>query len=142
MDPGSLAGAAVSLLVPYLERVGNRAAEELADDLSEDAVPALKRLFGLVRDRVSGDKYAANQLTGLEERPRREGRQQALTNALTETLKDDSAFASELELLVSEAHARLGVNVTVSQVEGPVAVRGSVHQQGRNVAGHDLLLGS
>jgi hypothetical protein len=140
MDPGNLAGAAVSLLVPYFERMGGNVTEDLNKQLSGAAESALKRLFVVIKHKLSHDKYAASQLTGVQERPGRRGRQQALMNALTETLEDDPAFVIELERVIREAHAALGSNLSISQVEGPLVIGGSVLQQGHNVAGHDLAV--
>jgi hypothetical protein len=142
MDPETLAGAAVGLLVPYLERLGGKATDEVSDHLAEAALPTVRRLYLALKGRLSKGTYAGNQLVGLEERPERQGRQEALGSVLAETLEDDATFAAKVERLVNEANAVRGIDASIRKVEGPVAIGGDVHQEGIYVAGHDLHLGA
>jgi hypothetical protein len=142
MHPEALAGAAVGLLVPYLERLGGKAAGDLSDHLAAAAVPTVRRLYLVLRGRLSKGTYAGNQLVGLEGHPERQGRQEALASVLAETLEEDATFAAKVERLVNEANAARGVNASIRNVEGPAAIGGDVHQKGIYVAGHDLHLGA
>jgi hypothetical protein len=134
MDGPTLAATVVSLLTPYLQRIAGKATDQLA----EAAVPAAGRLYEALRRRLASTPYAAGQLAGLEERPELAGRQQALASALAERIADDADLAEELERLVGETHA--ANSTIVGRIEGPAAFGGSVHQQGRYVAGHDLVI--
>jgi hypothetical protein len=142
MDPVSLAGAAVALLVPYLLRLGGKTIDKASEQLAEAALPALGRLYQAMKRRLVPGTYAGSQLAGVEEHPEREGRQQALVSTLAETLEEDAGFAAELAQLVTDAQAAVGVQVKFGHVEGPVAIGGDVHQHGHYVAGHDLTIGA
>lgn len=138
IEPVSLAAAAVSLLAPFLQRLGGRVAEDASDALADAALPVVKRLYQTVKARLLPGSYAGNQLEGVEKRPDSEGRQQALRTALAEELAADPELAAQVERLVSEAQAA-GVQVIASDA-GVVAGR-DVHQRGQYVAGRDLHIG-
>lgn len=140
MDPVSLAGAVVALLGPYLARIAGRVADAGGDELARAALPKIGRLYEAIRRRLAPGTYEGNLLAGVEERPEHEGRRRALADALAETLERDERFASELEQLVEDARAE-HAGLQINRLEGPVAVGGSVVQRGRNVAGHDLVIG-
>jgi hypothetical protein len=108
--------------------------------VADAAVPAVKRLYQALKDRLRPGTYAGSQLEGVEQRPDSESRQQALRSALAEELEADPAFAAEVERLVGEAQAAGGVQLTVSDA-GVVAGR-DVHQRGQYVAGRDLSIGN
>ncbi|MDQ4069098.1 MAG: hypothetical protein M3203_06465 [Actinomycetota bacterium] len=139
MDPVSLAAAAVGLLAPFLQRIGEKTAEEVSETLSEETVPALKRLFNALKDRLRPGSYAGNQLEGVEERPDSGPRQQALRDALVEQFEADPAFAAEVESLVKEAQATAGVQVITATDAGAIAGR-DVRQQGHYVSGRDITI--
>jgi len=138
VEPVSLAAAAVSLLAPFLQRLGGQVAEQASDALADAAVPVVKRLYQTVKAKLLPGSYAGNQLEGVEERPDSEGRQQALRTALAEELAADPEFSVQVARLVSEAQAA-GVQVVANDA-GAVAGR-DVHQHGQYVAGRDLLIG-
>jgi hypothetical protein len=141
MDPVSLAGAVVAVLGPYLARMAGRVADAAGDELARAPLPKLGRLHDAIRRRLAPGTYEGNLLTGVEERPEHEGRRRALADALAETLEQDERFASELERLLEDVRASGDAGTRIGRVEGPVAVGGSVVQRGRNVAGHDLVIG-
>jgi len=139
VDLESLAGTVAATLVPYLgnlQRLGGKVGEQV---LTESALAALGRLYRRVKQRLAPDSYATNQLAGLEQNPDREGRQQAFASALAEILEEDDEFAAELRRLVDEVRGA-GIQTRLDHVEGPVAIGGDVHQEGHNVAGHDLII--
>jgi hypothetical protein len=143
MDPVTLAAAAVGLLGPFLRSIGDKTAEKTAEEvsqtLSERAVPAVKRLFKALKEKLRPGSYAGNQLEGVEEKPDSDTRRQALTDALAEELEADPAFAAEVEGLVNEAEAAGGVQVTAT--DAGVVAGGDVHQSGTYVAGRDMTIG-
>ncbi len=138
IEPISLAAATVSLLVPLLQRLGGRVADRASDALADAAVPAVKRLYQTLKERLRPGSYAGNQLQGVEERPDSEGRQQALRTALAEELAADQELAAQVERLVDEARAA-GAHINARDA-GVVAGR-DVHQHGQYVAGRDLQIG-
>jgi hypothetical protein len=138
IEPISLAAMTVTLLVPFLQRIGERVADHASDALADAAVPAVKRLYQTLKAKLSPGSYAANQLQGVEERPDSEGRQQALATALAEALAADQELAAQVERLVDEARAA-GAQVNARDA-GVVAGR-DVHQHGQYVAGRDLHIG-
>jgi hypothetical protein len=107
--------------------------------VSDAALPAVGHLFQAVKRRLAPGSYAANQLAGLEEHPERRGRQKAFASALEEMFEQNPGFAEEFQRLVAEVRAA-GIKTKLDHVEGPVAIGGDVHQQGHNVAGHDLVI--
>ena len=131
MDPVTLAGAVVGLVLPYLKRVG----ENLADAAADATLPAAKRLFGALKERLGGGSYQESQLEAVSERPESEGRAKALEAALVELFEERPEIARELEPFVKEAEAEAGVSFT-AQDSGAVAGR-DVNIQGKFAAGRD-----
>jgi hypothetical protein len=141
MDPITLAGAAVSLLAPYLEQLAGKVIDKAGDQLAEGALPAVKRVYEAVKTRLRPGSYAGNQLQGVEEKPGSEGRRQALQSALAEILEEDKEFAAELERLVTQARHAAGWHAEVGKVEGTAAFGGDVNQEAEYLAGRDMLSG-
>jgi hypothetical protein len=141
MDPVQLAGGAVALLLPFLPWLTEKLTEHAADRAVTSALPAVRRLYGAVKERLAPGTYGGSQLAGVEEHPEREGRRQALVSALAEAIAEDEAFAAEVARLVADARAAVGAGTHI-HVEGPMALGGDVRMQGRNVAGRDLIIGS
>jgi hypothetical protein len=140
MDPITLAGAAVGLLVPYLQKLAGKVADQATEQLSEAALPAVKRVYQAVKARLHPGSYAGNQLAGVEEKPDSPTRQQALQGALAEVLVEDEGFAAELERLVAVARKAAGWQAQVGKVEGTAAFGGDVHQQAEYLAGRDMTV--
>ena len=140
VEPVSLAASAVALLVPYLQQAAGRVAEQATDAAVDVALPALKRLYEVVKAKLRPGTYGGNQLRGMEERPDSEGRQQALRTALVEELESDPSFAAELVHVVREAQEATGVRV--SAVDAGVVAGRDARLRGRFVAGRDMNLGA
>jgi hypothetical protein len=131
VDPVTLATAVVGLMLPVLKRVG----EGVADAAGEAALPAAKRLYTALKERLGAGSYQHSQLKAVEERPDSEGRRQALQTALVELFEENPDVAQELEPLVKAAEAEAGVSFT-AQESGAVAGR-DVNIQGHFAAGRD-----
>jgi hypothetical protein len=140
MDPITLAGAAVSLLAPYLSQLAGKVIDRAGDQLAEAALPAVKRVYEEVKARLQPTSYAGNQLQGVEEKPDSPGRQQALQGALVEVLEEDKRFAAKLERLVTEAQEVAGWHAEVGTVEGTAAFGGNVNQRAEYLAGRDMTI--
>jgi hypothetical protein len=141
VDPVQLAGSAVALLLPFLPWLTEKLTEHAADRAVASALPAVRRLYGAVKEHLAPGTYGGSQLAGVEEHPDREGRRQALVSALAEAIAEDEAFATEVARLVADARTAVGAGTHI-HVEGPMAMGGDVRMQGHNVAGRDLIIGS
>ena len=137
MDVGQLATTIVTLLGPHIQRLADSAVDGAADRLA-DAIPSgIRRLYETLRHRLPAGTYGGNQLDGLAEMPDRSSRQQALIAVLGELLEEDDAFAMEVGKLI-EADDVVRLRARLDKVEGPVAIGGDVHLEGKFVAGHTL----
>jgi hypothetical protein len=139
MDPITLAAAAVSMLVPFLVRVGGHVVDRSSEKLGDAAMEKLTELYEAFRARFRNDSYATALLRGVEDEPASTSRQQALELLIRDVVAQDQAFAQQLERLVHEAEAVGGTQLLVRDA-GAVAGR-DVYQRGHYVAGRDLNLG-
>jgi hypothetical protein len=140
MDPTSLAASAVSLLVPYLARIGGQVVEHVGSDLSQIAIERLEQLYQRIKRKVAGDRFAEPALERLEQRPGSEVQQASLGEILGEMVSTDPIFATELAALVHQAQRTPGLAITQISDAGAVAAGGNIHMQGINVAGRDITL--
>jgi hypothetical protein len=128
---------AISLLIAYLKGAAEQAGKQTVDTAEDGARTALKRVYDVVRQRLSRDDYAQQTLARLEAQPGDERRARALDDVLAETTEADPEFAAALTEAVTAATSA-GVQVDSS---GAIAIGGSVIQHGHNVAGRDLNVG-
>jgi hypothetical protein len=142
MDPVTLAGAAVGLMVPYIKQLTGRFSETAGEKLAETAIAPLARLLSGVRTRFENnrDSYAKTQLEAVSARPENTGRQEGLRTALIEVLQEDQDFAAQLERLVAEAQQATGWQAVVGGVQGTAAIGGNVRQQASYLAGRDMIV--
>lgn len=127
MDPATLASMAVSMLAPYLAKVG----ESLATQATETAVEAVKAVFNTIKQKFAKDPYADQTLKHVEEAPESKNWQAALTAVLEEKLKEDSAFAETLARQL-EAAKDAGAGDVINQ---NVSVSGQAKTGAINVVG-------
>jgi hypothetical protein len=139
MDPAMLAGAAVSLLIPYIERLGGKIAETATEEIADAALPKIKQLYQVIKEKFTPGTYGGNQLQAIEEKPESQGRQQGLETAILEQLGEDPQFADDLQRLVSQVQA-IGETSIQARNAGVVAGR-DVKQHGHYVAGRDMNIG-
>jgi len=140
MDPILIATTAVSLLVPFFQRVGGHLAERIGQDLGDAAMGRLDRLYDAVRSRLTGDRIAVGVLEKVREQPDSERDQGALQLALAQAIEADPSFGEALAELIEEAKAAGGPNLARVSDAGAVAIGGNVNMKGTNVAGRDLTI--
>jgi hypothetical protein len=132
MDPATLAASVTALLAPYLAKAGASLADEALKHLPE----AVGGLWQAVAQHFKGKpaaEGAANDLTAMAEDT---DNQEAFSLQLKKNLKEDPAFAEQINGLLEKAQA--SVNITqqgngaivsgggVAAGAGGVAVGGSV----------------
>lgn len=142
MDPVTLAGATVGLLVPYLKQLAGGVVNATGDQLGAAAATALGRVLAALKMRFGKDqdKHAEKQLQDMSARPGDTRHQHRLENALVEVIQDDPGFAADLERLVTEAQRVTGWQAAVGSAEGTIAIGGNVRQQADYLAGRDMTI--
>ena len=133
MDPGSLATAAMGLLLPHLKNAGEKAVEKLGEKLPD----AVGKLWTAIFEKFKG-KDTEEAVGELVAQPEDQQVQTAVTYQLKKALEKDSTFLSELEQLLKVAKETSGTIINtgsgavatgggVAAGEGGVAVQGDVH---------------
>jgi hypothetical protein len=120
MDPLSLAAMAVPIVAGFLLRVGKRVAGHISQDLEDDATSKLEALYEAIKQRLSGDDFAARSLQRFEEDPENERRQGVLTEVIADAAEADESFAEELDQLVEDAKGVTGI-LDIGELEGHAA---------------------
>lgn len=135
MDPVTLAGAAIGLLVPFLKQIG----EKVLDRGAEGAAGIVGDLYERIKAKFQGDRYAGQLLEGVEADPTSRSRQTNLTNQLADLLEADPDFRKEIEDLLNDAKAA-GLGVTA--IDAGITAGGDVYQSaGRDAVGRDKIVG-
>jgi hypothetical protein len=120
MDPATLASTAVALLSPYLEKIGDKAAEKLGDEAPELG----SKLLGWLRTKLPGRGQEA--VEDLAAKPDSEDNQADLRKQLAKALAADPALAKELAALLPQTPAETttmtqavsGAGAKAAQVKG------------------------
>ncbi len=114
MDPATIAGSVVTILGPYVSKVG----EALIKTVGEVAVDKASNLLGWLKEKFEGDPAATKDLTRFEKDPK--SYEVALRSTIQEKAKADPGFAQEAERRIAE----IGPTITVFQdiVEGRLIV--------------------
>ena len=100
IDPASLtvlAGAAVTALMPLLDKAAAKGFEKLGEATAGT-------LFEKLKKRLTGAS-AQEALDKLAKEPARASAQQAVQSKVLEALEDDPAFADDLKRWLAEANA-------------------------------------
>ena len=111
IDPASiavLAGAAVSALLPLLEKAAAKGFEKLGEATAGT-------LFEKLKKKLTGAS-AQEALDTLAKEPARASAQHAVQSKVLEALEDDPAFAGELKRWLAEANA--GGTTQTANVQG------------------------
>ena len=140
MDPITIATAAVSLLVPFFQRLGGRLAERVGQDLGDAAMSKLDRLYEAVRGHLAGSRVASSVLETVKEQPDSERDQGALQLALAQAVESDPSFGQTLAKLIEDVKAAGGPTITWVSDAGAVAIGGNVDMRGTNVAARDMTI--
>jgi hypothetical protein len=116
MDPAAIAGSVMTILGPYVSKLG----EGLTKTVGEIAVDKASKLMGWLKEKFQGDPVATADLTRYQEDPKTyEG---ALRNTILKKAQTDSDFVQEAEKRVAD----IGPMISVFQdiVDGKVVVGG------------------
>jgi hypothetical protein len=144
MDPVILATTAVSVLSPYLVKVGEQAAEEVGKKLPE----AAGKLWHAITSRLKGKEASEEAVNDLIAKPHDPLSQSSFANQLRKALEADPTFGAELAHLLASAQAAGGDTIvntgsgavathgSVAAGAGGMAVKGDVHG-GVNIGGSD-----
>jgi hypothetical protein len=141
MDPVTLATAAVTLLVPFFKRLGEKALDRAGGDLADAAEAKVEALYERIKAKLVGDDYNGALLQGVEADPDSPNRRANLQGALVEQLQQDEGFKAALERLVTEAQAAGAMVSIQASNTGAVAgrdFRQEVHGKGANI-GRDQI---
>jgi hypothetical protein len=136
MDPVTLAAAALSVVGPYLVKIAGKAAQGLADSVSDDAVEFGRKMWKRIRQAFAGsatDDVAARA----EKDPNDADTLEIVKHMLIERLKSDPALASDLEGLVKQAEQS---GVVINATDAGMVVGGNVTQTAqRDIIGRDQI---
>jgi hypothetical protein len=113
MDPVTIATAAVSLLVPYLNTAANKAAEVLG----EKSVALAHQLFGFLRTKFRDDTSMLGAIEDLSEAPQDSDRQIVVRRLLAKAMQQDAQLTEEISKLVGGAESR-SLNANTATIVG------------------------
>ena len=137
----------VQQLTPYLQQYGPIFATKAVEALGEKVPEAVGKLWGSIKAKFDAEGAAKSALDKLLSDPQDEKLKNVVEYHLEEYLKNDAAFAEQIETLLKEAQAAApaGINATdgsaVAVGEGAKAVaKGGVLIEG-GVKG-DFTVGS
>lgn len=143
MDPVTLAGLAVGLLVPFVKKLGEKVADRISDGLADAADGKVRALYEQVRAKLAKDRYTAELLEGVEAEPDSGLRRTNLEATLAEELGKDEGFASAVEQLVAEAQQAGAVVVPIQAGDtGAIAGRDFVQRGGTNIGRDQVNYGT
>ena len=102
----TLATSAVAILTPFLKKGAEKFAEEFGGEagkrVGEVVVDKTKKLFGKLKEKLSGNREAKLNLELFESNPENESYTQNFGEVLAKELDKDKNFAQEIERLVNE----------------------------------------
>jgi hypothetical protein len=116
MDIGMIAQIVTTTLAPffpYLVKMGDKAAEEVAKKIGGEAWDDAKALWAQIRPRVEAAPAAKEALSDAASMPDDADAQAAFRLQLKKLLTQDAGFAREIEATVEEGR-QAGVSVVVS----------------------------
>lgn len=142
IDLSHLAGELVTYLMPflpYLQKAGEKAAEEAAKKLGEGAWEQAKALWGKLHPRVAENAGAQGAVESLVKRPADPRAKGAVELQVEEILAADPGLASELAKLLEAAGSR----ATWVVRDGAIAQGTGAVAAGKNgiAAGRDVVIG-
>ncbi len=119
MDPTTLAAAVTAFLVPFLCKVGTA----IADQAQQQLPNQIGQIWDAILSKFKGKPAAQSSADDLKSKADDRDNQDAFALQLKKLLKDDPAFAAELEKLLQIAQATIEIANTGS---GALATQGSV----------------
>ena len=144
MDPVSLTPVVFSLVLPYLQKIAEKAVDALPD--------AVGKVWDVVKEKMTAKPETASLPAGLEKKPDSTVVQGAFQYQLEKLLENDEAFAKQLAELVEAAKNQQGGSTSysanvkgggaIAQGDGAVAVgQGGVHIGG-NASENTIVTGN
>jgi hypothetical protein len=121
MDPLSLATSVVTILSPYLVKVGEKAAEEIGSILPE----GVGKVWTTIMAKFRGNVVAEAAVKDFVNSPGDQLSQSSFANQLRNLLEAEPALATELARLLDEAKRQSGGTI-INTGSGAVATSGSV----------------
>jgi hypothetical protein len=144
MDPVSLAPFAVSMVLPYLQKIAGK----LVEKSLEAAPDVVGKAWDLIKEKLESKPETAELPKDVEKNPESKPAQGALEYQLTKLLENDAAFAKQLEKLVKEAKkqapsnsASLKGSGAIAQGNGAVAVGSRGVHIGGKASGNMIITG-
>ena len=137
LDAAQLTGAALSVMLPWLQQVGLKALDKLQGDAVTTAAGAPAKIFGWLKEKVAPHPGAAAALAELPAGPDDPANQQTFALQIEKLLKSDEALREELAKLLPEeakaaAAAAGGVTQTINQT-GSNNKATQIHGKGNTV---------
>jgi hypothetical protein len=135
MDPGTIAAAALGLLVPYVKK----AMEEFAGEAGKSAYAKVAGLFTVLKQRLVGDPAVQDTVARFEQQPERY--KPFLEDVLKEKFTQDGALLSEIERLVAEIRESAPDIVVVQKIkraEHVVGLNAGVMTKGRVTVNQEI----
>ncbi len=99
MDPATMAVTAITVLSPFLTKMGEKAAEEIGKGLPG----AVGKLWNRIGRKFKGNPAAETAVKDAVANPKDEDNLAALRKEIKKALADDAAFAAEIEKLLEQA---------------------------------------
>jgi hypothetical protein len=130
MDPVFLALTATSLLAPYIAKAGKVIMEDVSKQLPDVAGKLWDKIAGKIQGKPAAQEAARDLVSQADDKDN----QEAFAIQLRKLLKDDPAFAAELEPLVQKAQQE---SISI-RGGGAVATHGGIAVQG-NVQGNIIM---
>jgi hypothetical protein len=119
MDPQTIATTAVTVLSPYLAKAGEKAVEEVGKKLPDQ----IGHVWRAIMAKFTGKPAAEEAVKDLVATPDDTDNQAAFRKELRKVLETDTAFAAEMERLLSSARSEAGDTI-LNTGPGAVATRG------------------
>ena len=121
MDPVTIASSATTLLMPYLIKAGEKAAEEVGKRLPEK----VGKVWNAITARFKGKVPAEEAVKDLVANPEDQDNEASFRKALRKLLESDAAFAGEVAELIKAAQHEAGDTLIVTG-SGAAATKGGV----------------
>ena len=134
MDPITLAPAILSVLLPYLVKAGEKAAEKIGETLPENA----GKLWGALSEKFKG-KDAVKDLAA---NPSDEDAQGAFRLQLKKALTEDPEFLAALAGLFEKAEQEAAQQSSATARDGGIAVNIAGNAEGNIVIGNHNTVNS
>jgi hypothetical protein len=122
MDIGTIAAAAIPILIKGVETFSQKLGEKASDGL-----------YQKIRAKLSRDSCAEQTLIRAKQMPESKGRQAALEEVIAKKMNEDPDFAENVRQLVEKATAS-GGGYVISYGERSVAI-------GRDAKGNTIITG-